>query len=221
MGEPGFTREVLLVEDHALTRTLLTETLEHAGFAVVAVADAHEALLAFSESDPDLLLTDIDLGSAPGGIELAAALKALAPHLAIVFLSNYASAAHATEGVRMPPGSAFVSKTELESTSVLLDAVEAVLRDRTPESGNPLLASGNPLAGLTRKQLRILRRLAEGWSNAEIAAQEEMTASALEKLMTRMFASLGLRHDSRVNSRVVATRMYIEAFGPPRSAISP
>lgn len=221
MEGAGFTRQVLLVEDHALTRTLLTQTLEHAGFAVVAVADAHQALAAFSETDPDLLLTDVDLGSAPGGIELAAALKALAPHLAIVFLSNYSSAAHATQGVRMPLGSAFVSKTQLESTSVLLDAVESVLRDRTPDLGSTAPTGTSPLARLTPKQLRVLRRMAEGWSNVEIAAQEQMTASALEKLMTRMFASLGLRQDGRVNSRVVATRMYIEAFGPPRSAISP
>ncbi|PII81380.1 hypothetical protein BMH32_02425 [Leucobacter sp. OLJS4] len=45
------------------------------------------ALAAFAEVDPDALVADIDLDSSPDGIELATALRRIAPHLGVVFLT--------------------------------------------------------------------------------------------------------------------------------------
>lgn len=207
-------RTVLVVEDHAMTRTLLTNALEQAGFDVVAVSTSIEALEAFEQSDPDLLITDVDLGSLPDGVQLARTLQAMAPHLAVLVLSNYGAVSQLPGG-SLPDGAAFLSKTQLETTEALLSAVEAVLRDQPIRDRVGEQASG-PMSRLTRRQLHLLRRMAEGWSNIEIADREGMTISALEKATTRMFAALGLRDDPRVNPRVVATRMFIEAFGPPR-----
>lgn len=211
-------RTALVVEDHALTRTLLATALKSAGFEAVAVSNSPDAVAAFQRVDPDVLITDVDLGSVPSGLELASILKALAPHLAVLVLSNYASSAQLPGG-RVPDGAAFLSKTELESTKTLLDAVEAVLRDQ-PTRSSPQSRRSEPLAGLTRRQLHLLRRMAEGWSNAEIAEREDMSVSAVEKATTRMFTSLGLRDDARRNARVVAVRMFIEAYGPPRADAS-
>ena len=92
-----WARRVLVVEDQPAMRALLCDMLAHRGFETTAAADAAEATTAFAETDPDVLLTDIDLGSRPSGRELATMLTGLAPHLAVVFLSSFPAAAAARE----------------------------------------------------------------------------------------------------------------------------
>ena len=58
-------RRVLVVEDQPLMRALVGDTLTHAGFVVHTAGSAVEALTEFDGFDPDLLVTDIDLGVRP------------------------------------------------------------------------------------------------------------------------------------------------------------
>lgn len=214
-------RVALVVEDHALTRTLLADALQHAGFDVVCLPDAHTALTEFDAIDPDVLIADVDLGSPPNGIELAVALTERAAYLGVVILTNYSSAAQAPGGAALPDGTVFLRKIDLGSTDVLLDAVEATMRRQPPRRADVETEAAGPLSNLTQRQLLLLRRMAEGWSNAQIAEQHGVTVAALEKMTTRMFTALGLHDDPRRNSRVVAVRMYIETFGPPPPAPAP
>lgn len=65
---------ILVVEDDAQIRDVLTEHLTILGYAVVKVASAEEALQRLEETTPDLLLTDVHMGGM-SGIELCAKLK--------------------------------------------------------------------------------------------------------------------------------------------------
>jgi DNA-binding NarL/FixJ family response regulator len=212
----AFARRVLIVDDHALTLTLLAGMLTGAGFTVASAKSAHAAMSTFDSFDPDLLLTDINLGGGVNGIELGIALRARAPYLALLYLSNYASDGREPDGFPLPSGAAFLPKADLESSEGLIEVIDAVLRDETvPHVGD---GSSNPLQRLTRRQLRILQRIAQGWSNAEIARQEQLTLGAVEKLITRTFLGLGLRPSQRVNPRVLAVRLYCETVGVPPAA---
>ena len=64
-------RRLLVVEDDALTASLLAETLVSQGFEVVTAHDVVEALRAVDIFDPDAALIDIALGEGPNGIDLA------------------------------------------------------------------------------------------------------------------------------------------------------
>ena len=214
---PATPRTVLLVEDHALTRGLLTESLEAASFRVIAVESARHAIKEFDRADPDALVVDIDLGDRPNGVDLAVMLRAQAPYLGVVFLTNYPSIEHVEGGFQPPPGSSFLNKGTLEASAGLVAAIEASLDD----AATPMTVRANPhehqFGDLSAQQMAVLRLIAEGCSNAEIAERRGITVRSAERLVSRTFTALGIDDDARVNPRVAATRMYVRAFGVPES----
>lgn len=205
---------MLVVEDQAALRMLVCDLLERHGFETATAADARTATALFTEFDPDALLTDIDLGARPSGAELAAMLAALAPHLAIVFLSSYPRAAAGAAAMGIPQA-VFVSKQDLDSPTTLLEALEDALATR-PAPVPPAIASADPLAALTRHQLEILAMIARGWSNERIAEETGGTLRAVERSISRLFDRLRVTGDPTVSPRVAAAATYLAAFGPVR-----
>ena len=65
MGQEFEDRRVLLVEDDALTLTLLESVIRTFGFHTYSAASATEAKVALTSFDPDLAILDIDLGPRP------------------------------------------------------------------------------------------------------------------------------------------------------------
>lgn len=209
-------RRVLLVEDEAMSRTLLAGVLVAAGFEVEVAEAADDAIDAFRAFDPDALVTDIDLGTGPTGLELVVSLAARNPHLPVVVLSNYAITPDYRHEVLSR--AAYLRKKDLKDTDVLLDALEGVLRDR-PTGPRPVGPSGGSLASLTTSQIHVLRMIAEGLSNQEIADRRRCSLRAAETMVHRTIAALGLEADPSVNTRVMAARMYIQEAGLPRQAV--
>ena len=203
-------RRVILVEDEAMSRSLLCDVLTGAGFEVEPCASAAEALKAFKGFDPEALVTDIDLGQGPSGLDLVVAMAKMAPYLAVVILSNYSITPdyrHDTLG-----RAAYLRKQELTDSSILLSALEGVLHD---QSDVEHLVAGRRLSGLTPLQVQVLRMIAEGLSNEEIARRRATSVKSVEHLVTRIIMALGLKPDPAVNMRVCAARVYIEEAGLP------
>ena len=81
--------KVMLLDDDDLVREILTEVLEDSGLEVVDFADPREALGSFGAiAPPDVLVTDIDLGSTMTGIEVPAAARALWPSVLVILISG-------------------------------------------------------------------------------------------------------------------------------------
>ncbi|KKI16850.1 MULTISPECIES: response regulator transcription factor [unclassified Leucobacter] len=226
-----WVRRVLVVEDQGALRALVHDLFARSGFAVESRATAVDALAAFAEFDPDALVADIDLGSRPDGIELATALRRIAPHLGVVFLTNYPRRAAGTEAFGLP-GAVFVGKAELDSPEQILAALERALRPSGPAdptdaaavSGSedpsaPMAAGGRTDGGvtaLTRHQLAVLGMVAQGWSNEQIAQHSGATVRAVERSISRIFDRLGVSGDPATNPRVAAAARYLAEFGPQR-----
>ena len=111
---------MLVVEDHALMRSLVADAFGQRGFEVTASPSAVEALRVADEADPDLLVTDIDLGSRPNGVELATILRERAPHIAVLFLSNVSREAAAAQAKDTVAGASFVNKGAIASVDELV-----------------------------------------------------------------------------------------------------
>jgi DNA-binding NarL/FixJ family response regulator len=214
---PATPRTVLLVEDHAMTRGLLKESLEAAGFRVVAVESARQAIKEFDGADPDALVVDIDLGARPNGVDLAVMLRAQAPYLGIVFLTNYPAIEKVEGGFHPPPGSSFLNKGTLEDPSELVAAIEASLDDDAEPLALKAAPDVNHFKDLSAQQMAVLRLIAEGCSNSEIAERRGITLRSAERMVSRTFTALGIHDDSRLNPRVAATRLYVQSFGIPES----
>lgn len=205
---------MLVVEDQAALRVLVCDMLERADWETAGAADAAEAMALFTTFDPDVLLTDIDLGARPSGAELAATIAALAPHTGIVFLSSYPRAAAGARAMGLAQA-VFVSKNDLGSSAELLTALDRALSTH-PAPDAPVPPDAGGLGTLTRHQLEVLAMLARGWSNEQIAQASASSVRAVERSISRIFDRLGLSGDTAVSPRVAAATMYLAAFGPAR-----
>ena len=208
-------RRAMIVEDSTALRTLLATALESAGFTVCAAASSSRAIRMFGKADPDVLIADIDLGDRPNGVELATILRAQAPYLGIVFLTNFTSARAFERTITPPPGYAFLQKDLLDSTDRLLEVVESVLVDgQTPRVISPE-AGASPLSALTAQQLEVVRMMASGMTNAQIAEARSTSLRAVERLVTRIFEAAGLGDDRHGNPRVNLVNLYTRSYGYP------
>ena len=106
-----WVRRALVVEDQAALRTLVVEMLAREGWQAVGAANAVDASRLFTQFDPDVLVTDIDLGSRPTGAELALMLAQLPPHMGIVFLTSYPRAAAGAKAMGIPHA-VFIAKQD-------------------------------------------------------------------------------------------------------------
>lgn len=217
---PRVVRRALLVEDVTPMRTLLAAALEGAGFSVVACSTSNQAIKAFGRFDPDVLIADIDLGDRPNGVELATILRAQAPYLGIVFVTNYPSAKAFERTISPPPGYAFLQKDQLDSTDRLVEVVESALDDAAAPRVVIADDATNVLNRLTANQLELLSLMAAGLTNAEMAQRRGSTVRAVERLVTRIFEVLELNDDPARNPRVIATNLYTRAYGYPAQEAS-
>ena len=100
------TISILVVEDEALPRLDLVETLSGAGYEVLEASDANQALGYLRNRRPiDVVITDIDLGAGPTGWDVAETFRAARPDILIIYLSGFAG-----DRRRTVPGSVFFAK---------------------------------------------------------------------------------------------------------------
>ncbi len=85
-GQPRL--HVLLVDDDDAVRDVLRKALLRAGYRVTEAATGDQAVAAFEEECPDVLLTDLVLPP-PNGQELAALCRGHCPETLLVFMSGY------------------------------------------------------------------------------------------------------------------------------------
>lgn len=208
----GDKRRVMVVEDDDFVRGLMCHAFSKTGFEVLALPGVVEATRAFGDFDPDALVVDIHLGPGPTGIDLAHSLQARSPGLAVLAVSNYPSAASAGVSGGLPEGVAFVCKADLDTPEVLLNSLEAVLHD-TSDSVVSASVKESPLKDLTSVQIDVLRLMAAGWTNAEIAEQRGATQRSVEAMSHRIFCRLGVNDDPRKSPRVQAVKLYTQVFG--------
>ena len=208
---PNATR-VMLVEDEAMSRTFLANLLVTAGYVVEAHSSAVSASKSFAAFAPRALVTDIDLREGPSGIDLVVALKKRHPTLRVVILSNYAIAPDRRHAALSE--AAYLNKRDLEDPSVLLETLASVLADGPSEPLDVRTAAGR-LAELTLAQTEVLRMVAAGYTNEEIAARRSTSVKSVETIIHRIMLVLGVESQHSTNARVLAARVFISEAGQP------
>jgi len=174
---------LLLVDDHSVVRAGLRRVLEaHEGWVVVAEAgELEQALRATLGHKPDVLVLDLDLhgtsslGSIPDFI-------ARSPQTRVVVLTMHAEPAFAQQALR-GGASAYVLKEAAEDE--LVSAVRAVVAGHTyltPQMGAAVATAGDRDRErvLSPREEQVLRLLALGHTNAEIAARLYLSRRTVE-----------------------------------------
>lgn len=204
------SRSVLVVEDDSFLRELIALALENHGFVVETAATAADAKRVFSRGDHDSVVLDISLGTGPNGFDLADALRAQAPHVAIVFLTNLPDSRFAGRDPKdFPKGATYLRKSALDDISTLIAALDSALRGQGSEAFREDQNPNRPLKNLTQKQVDVLNLAAQGLSNSQIAAQRGVSIKAIEDTLARAAQSLAIDTSTEGNVRVAAVRRFL------------
>jgi DNA-binding NarL/FixJ family response regulator len=201
---------VLIVEDHDFARMGLVSAVRLLGCEVIAdVATAAEAVRAARITPPDVALLDLDLGEGPTGIDLAHALRRLDPSIGLVVISAYEDPRLlGFDQQALPDDVVHLVKQRLGSPGELGRAIRAAHRhERAPAAVAPELAS------LSAQQVEIMRLVAAGCSNAEIARRRSITEPAAAKAVARLIRHFGIQADASQNQRVLITQLYQRLSG--------
>lgn len=212
---------VVLAEDSYITREGVKAVLALAGLDLVGVAETYDGLLTeVAERRPDVVVTDIRMPptQTDEGIRAARKIRADHPDIGVVVLSQYVESDYALrlfdDGA---DGLAYLLKERVGDPGQLEEAVNRVcsgssmLDPRVVDAlvnGQARRAAGK-LDRLSPRELEVLSEIAEGKSNAAIAATLIVTERAVEKHVTSIFTKLDLLPERDANRRVQAVLAYL------------
>jgi DNA-binding NarL/FixJ family response regulator len=210
---------VVIAEDSVLLREGLTTLLQTAGIDVVAqVGDADQLRQAVERHAPDLTIVDVRMPPSftDEGLRAALDLRRRWPEVAVLVLSQYVEERYATEllaGSTSRVG--YLLKDRVARVSDFLEALHRVAGGGTaldPEVVAQLLVRrhSDPLERLTPRERQVLALMAEGRSNAGIAAALVVGDSAVGKYINSIFTKLDLAPAEADHRRVLAVLRFLE-----------
>lgn len=210
---------VVIAEDLALLRDGLTRLLEAFEFQVVEAVDNGPALLpALIRHRPDVAVLDVRLPPTftDEGLQAAIAARTEVPGLPILVLSQHVEQLYARELLTDRTGGVgYLLKDRIANVGQFLDAVRQVAAGGTvmdPEVVAQLLVrQDRPLLALTAREREVLGQMAEGRSNAAIAARLFVTEKAVSKHINSIFSKLGMPPSDDDNRRVLAVLAYLDS----------
>ncbi|WP_432562576.1 response regulator transcription factor [Kineococcus sp. SYSU DK003] len=213
------TLSVVLAEDSAVLREGLVRLVELRGHRVVAaVADGSALLAADAEHRPDVVVTDVRMPPqhTDEGLRAALEIRRRRPGTPVLVFSQYVENRIARDLVGdSVAGVGYLLKDRVADSAEFLDALERVAAGGTaldPEVVGQWMRRGrDALAELTPRELEVLAAMAEGLSNAAIAAKLVVGERAVEKHVAGIFTTLDLPPSAEENRRVVAVLRYLRA----------
>jgi DNA-binding NarL/FixJ family response regulator len=212
---------VVLADDSVLLREGIARLLEEAGFEVVGQSGtAEDLLLKVRSYKPDVAIVDIRMPPThtDEGLVAAKEIRERHPGTAVLVLSQYVESGYALELLQeSAEGVGYLLKDRVSD----VDEFAASVR-RVADGGTALDSSvvsqlvgrrrrDDPLADLTPRETEVLGLMAEGLSNAAIAARIVVTERAVEKHVTSIFQKLRLPAAPDTHRRVLAVLAYLHA----------
>jgi DNA-binding NarL/FixJ family response regulator len=185
---------VLIVDDHAVVRHGLKSAIEAHGYTVAAVAGSiNEARAFLAQTNPDVLIVDINLPDG-SGFELVAWARKVSPTIVIVVLTLNDGADY-LRAAKSAGANAFIVKNA--PLSDLIAALDFSISSPTSFSSKHILTSGID-TGLTAREIDILHSINSGASNSAIAEQLFISVSTVKTHISSILRKLDA--DNRVQA---------------------
>jgi DNA-binding NarL/FixJ family response regulator len=213
---------IVIAEDAAVMREGLVRVLEDRGHEVAAaVADGDALLQAVTDHHPNVAVVDIRMPPThtDEGLRAAIALRRQHPDVGVLVFSQYVETRYAADLLaESSAGVGYLLKARVADVGDFVEALKRVAAGGTaldPEVVTQLLGASRQAAtldaSLTRRETEVLGLMAEGRSNAAIAAALIIGEGAVEKHVANIFAKLGLPVSESDNRRVLAVLRYLES----------
>ncbi|MGI9052083.1 MAG: response regulator transcription factor [Ilumatobacteraceae bacterium] len=217
---------VVVADDNYLVRQGVAGLIDaDPELEMVGVAEAFDELLEVVDTVlPDVVITDIRMPptGTDEGVRAAALIRQRHPTIGVVVLSQYASPSYALALLEDgSDGRAYLLKDRVADADDLVDAVRTVARGGSvidPKVVEELVnararMASSPIERLTPREREILGEMAQGKSNAAIAATLILSERAVEKHINSIFSKLHLTEEPDVNRRVKAVLVHLSAGG--------
>jgi two-component system response regulator NreC len=189
---------ILIADDHGVLRAGLCALLDAVpGLEVVGeAADGREALRRVEELRPDVVLLDISMPDLDG-IEVVGQLGETLPDVRVLILTIYDDASLLREAVSLG-ATGYITKT-----ASYLELIEAI---RTVARGDPYihpgltssvvqaLSGGDIEESLTPREMEVLRLVAQGRTNRQIAEELAISARTVERHCAKLMRKSGLHN---------------------------
>lgn len=199
---------VIVVDDDAIVvRSLATILGAEPDIEVEGTGTSgEEAVSLFSACEPDVVLMDIQM---PGGDGLSAAEKILAadPAARVVFLTTFSDDDYIVRALRLS-ARGYLIKQDVATIAPALRSVmagQSVLEGEVLARAAALSADGvrpsrgePEMRGLTEREREVVRAIADGMSNAEVAAALYMSEGTVRNHISAILAKLGLRNRTQI-----------------------
>jgi serine/threonine-protein kinase len=209
---------VVLADDSVLLRSGLRELLESEGFEVpAAVGDPDALLRAVATHDPDVAIIDIRMPPTwtTEGVRAAAAVQRRHARVGVLLLSQHIERREALDVLehRGGGGVGYLLKDRVSDIDAFVADVRRVATGGT--AVDPLVVAQvlhRPVAAisvLSAREREILGRIAEGRSNAGVAAELRLAERTVEAHVRSIFTKLGLREEPDTNRRVLAVLSHL------------
>jgi len=213
---------VMLVDDHALCRSGLTELLEHRGsMTVVGATGAPEQVLPMlREQQPDLMVLDLRLATTDG-LSLLRQMRAQGCETPVVILTMSDSeddlSAALRAGVRgyllkdMEPEEVIDAIGRAARGEIVVASAMTLKLAQILQSGPKGSVKGDLVASLTEREREVLEHVARGQSNKVIAQALDISHNTVKLHVRHIMDKLNLR--SRVEAAVFAFEFHNEQDG--------
>ncbi len=212
---------VVIVDDHPLVRRAVRDVISDVDVEVVAeCGTAEEALETVRTLRPDVMLLDINLPGM-GGLELIGEVRNQVPAMKIIMLTVEHDQREVDEAILrgasgyltkdLPPGALRRAVRGLAEGQLAMSrrhAAEALARFADAVARATDFRDG-PRAQLTKREREVLRLLAQGLTNREIAAALLLSHRTIERHVG------GILHKLELPNRAAAARAYRDGAGSP------
>jgi two-component system, NarL family, response regulator LiaR len=211
---------VLIVDDHEVVRQGLRASLEaRADFVVVAEAESGEAAVRLaSEHVPDVILMDLVMPDMDG-VEATRQVKTISPRTHIIILTSFHEDEHIFPALQAGATSYLLKDVKMnELANAITSAAygEATLDPRVASRVIEELHGArhlelNPFTELTEREFEVLKLIAEGLSNSDIASQLVISTSTVKGHVSNILSKLHLA--DRTQAAVYAWRQGVVRRG--------
>jgi two-component system NarL family response regulator len=195
---------VLIADDHSIFRQGLATIISRApDMVVIAQAEnGQQAIDLFQEHQPDVTLMDLRMPEVEG-VEAITAIRAGSKSARIIVLTTYDSDEDIYRGLQAGAKGYLLKETLPDE---LLNAIRAVYQGQQyipPEVGAKLVQRmSNPV--LSERELGVLRSMAKGMSNADIAAALGISEGTVKSHVNRILSKLDV--NDRTQAVIVAIK---------------
>ena len=213
---------IVIAEDAVLLRAGIERLLAGAGHEVLAAVGEPQALLAAVDRfRPDLAVVDVRMPptQTDEGVRAAIELRRTHPRTAVLVLSQYVEERYAAELLGDDDrGVGYLLKDRVMDVADFLAAVDrvgtggVVIDSEVVQQllGRHRHRRADPIDRLTPRERDVLELMAEGHTNAAIAADLVVTEGAVEKHVRNIFAKLDLTDAETSNRRVLAVLTFLK-----------